>query len=213
MRLPTEWLDIPIKSTASGTALAFAVNYTTFFYNILYIFNPFCCFVFKRNYIKKENSRKITSPYWRGTAVCKYNDVVAHLKIQNREENVLEITFIGDVNHNITTPKVKRVTGICRSAAIEDYESKNTLTPSKHYRDKLIELNAESFQSGNRSGVTHGTMKGIRAAAKRKSQFDKNLYTSISHLQHSIKKNDEDNAIRLGHMWRKCFGYVYNFVV
>ena len=161
---------------------------------------------FKKNY---QSILARYSPYWRGTAVCKCHNVVANLTIQNREESILKIAFVGDVKHDITKPKAKKMTGEPRAAAIEDYKIKNN-TPSKHHRDKLTEIKAESFQSGDRSGagVTYGTMKCIRAAAKRKDQFDKNLYTSISHMQHSIAQDDEDKSIRLGHKWRKCFGYI-----
>lgn len=54
--------------------------------------------------------RKKSSPYWRGHAICKYQDVWVDLKIADKEEGVLEITFSGDVVHVITKPKAKIIT-------------------------------------------------------------------------------------------------------
>ena len=77
--LPSEWRHIPVKRVTGRSQQtdhrAFEGNYTTFFSNVLKKFNPYCCWVFKKNYIKKEYSRKKTTPYWRGNAVCKYGDV------------------------------------------------------------------------------------------------------------------------------------------
>ena len=102
VRLPSEWLNIPLKSGKDENApKSFSGNYTTFFYKILKAFNPFCCFTFKRNYIKRDNSRTGGCPFWRGTVACKHEDVVAHLTIQARNENILKIEFTGDVNHAI----------------------------------------------------------------------------------------------------------------
>ena len=175
-------------------------------------FNPFCCFTFKRNYIKRDNSRKGGCPFWRGTVACKHEDVVAHLTIQARDENILKIEFTGDVNHDITKPKATKMVGERRATAIHEYEQSNA-TPSKYHRDKLVELPSESFQAGNRSGVgiSHSTTRNIRAAAKRKTQFGENLLTAISYLQQSIAREDEQNAIDVGHMWRKLFGYIQHF--
>jgi hypothetical protein len=82
-------------------------------------FNPFRCFVFKRNFIKKENSRKGNSPYWRGTVACKHQDVVARLTIQDRDENILKIELIGDVKHNKTKPKAAKMVGERHATAIQ----------------------------------------------------------------------------------------------
>jgi hypothetical protein len=210
--LPSDWLNIPLKGKDENTPKSFSGNYATLFREILKAFNPFCCFVFKRNYIKRDNSRKTSCPYWRGTVVCKHEDVVSHLTIQDREQNILRIEFIGDVKHDITKPKATKMLGEQRATAIQEYERTNT-TPSKYHRDKLVELPSEAFQAGNRSGVgvSHSTIKNIRAAAKKKTQFDKNLCTAISCLQQSVSREDEEDALKVGHMWRKLFGYIQHF--
>ena len=60
--LPSAWRDIPVKNITERktgkTHRAFDAGYTSFFSEVLKKFNPYCCWIFKRNYIKKENSRK-----------------------------------------------------------------------------------------------------------------------------------------------------------
>ena len=51
-------------------------------------------------------------------------------------------------------------------------------------------------------------MKGIKSEAKRKHQSDSNLPKSLCELEASIAKKDEEDAIKLGHTWRKFFGYI-----
>jgi hypothetical protein len=110
--LPSKWRDIPVKNVADQkrgkTHRAFDAGYTSFFSDILKKFNPYCCWIFKRNYIKKLNSRKKSSPYWCGAATCKFGDVLVQLKIANREEGVLEIRFTSDVCQNVTSAKAKK---------------------------------------------------------------------------------------------------------
>ena len=83
--------------------------------------------------------------------------------------------------------------------AVNDFQARKTM-PSKYFRDKLEEVSAESFQSGNFPGITPTTMKGIRASSRKKGRLDNNLCASISMLQQSIAKEDEENAAKLGHM-------------
>ena len=55
--LPSEWREIPVKHVIRRSQQmdhqAFEGNYT-FFSNVLRKFNPYCCWVFKKNYIKKR---------------------------------------------------------------------------------------------------------------------------------------------------------------
>ena len=82
--------------------------------------------------------------------LCKHENVVSHLTIQDREQNILKIEFIGNVKHDITKPKVTKMLGEQHATAIQEYERTNT-TPSKYHRDKL-ELQVEAFQAANYSG-------------------------------------------------------------
>ena len=93
------------------------------------MFNSFCCWIFKKNFIKQENSRKKSSPYWRDHAICKYRDVQVHLRIANKE-GILEIKFSGDVEHDVTQPKAKRSTGKSRQKLISEVWKTND-NPSK----------------------------------------------------------------------------------
>lgn len=165
--------------------------------------------MFKKNYIKKGHSRTKSAPFWRGYATCKHGDVNVQLKIADRENGVMEITFSGYVKHDVTLPKAKRITGKERSDIMVDAWKTND-NPSKLHRDRLLDIDADSFSAGNRTGagVTHGTMKGIKSEAKRKYQSDNNLAKSLYELQVSISTEDEESAVKLGHTFRKFFGYI-----
>ena len=188
---------------------AFEGNYTTFFSNVLKKFNPYCCWVFKKNYIKKEYSRKKTSPYWRGNAVCKYGDVHVDLMIENREQGVLKIKFSNDIEHNVTNPKAKRICGTERSDLLSD-AWKTSANPSKMHRDQLLAIDSDFFAAGIRTGagITSGTMKRVKEEANKKHQSDSDLAKSLSELQVIISNDDEKNAVKLGQTWRKFFGYI-----
>ena len=152
--LPIEWRDIPIKViTVKGKSTghrAFAGEYVAFFPDILKLFNGYCCWIFKKNYIKQENSRKKSSPYWRGHAICKYQDVEVHLRIADKEVGVLEINFSGDVEHDITKPKAKRITGKPRQNLISEVWKTNN-NPSKLHRDSLLNIDSDAFSAGIRT--------------------------------------------------------------
>ena len=211
--LPSSWREIPVKNITDQkqrkTHRAFDAGYTSFFSDILKKFNPYCCWIFKRNDIKKANSRKKSSPYWCGTATCKFGDVSVQLSIQNREDGVLKVRFTGNVCHDITSPKAKNITGSDRTKLI-DHAWKSNQEPSKMHRDNLLRIDPDYFSAGVRtgSGLTHGTMKGIKAEAKARHQGDHDLTKSLSQLHDSIAKEDENHAINLGHSWRKFFGYI-----
>ena len=162
--------------------------------------------MFKKNYIKKGHSRTKSAPFWRGYATCKHGDVNVQLKIADRENGVMEITFSGDVKHDVTLPKAKRITGKERSDIMVDAWKTND-NPSKLHRDRLLDIDADSFSAGNRTGagVTHGTMKGIKSEAKRKYQSDNNLAKSLYELQVSISTEDEESAVKLMAYVQKIF--------
>ncbi len=211
--LPSEWRDIPVKHITGRSEQsdhrAFAGNYTAFFSNLLKKLNPYCCWVFKKNYIKKQDSRKRNSPYWRGNALCKYGDVGVDLVIEDRDQGVMKIKFSNDVEHDVTNPKAKRISGAKRSDLISD-AWKTTANPSKMHRDQLLGIDSDFFAAGIRTGagITCGTMKGIKEEANKQHQSDSNLAKSLSELQTTIANQDERDAIKLGQTWRKFFGYI-----
>ena len=132
-----------------------------------------------------------------------------NLKIGHEKEGVLEIVFSGDVKHDITQPEAKRITGKTRQTLISEVWKTNN-NPSKLHRDSLLSIDSDAFSAGIRTGagITHGTMRGIKSESKKKHQSDKNLAKSLCDLEASIKQEDEHNAIKLGHTWRKFFGYI-----
>ena len=146
--LPSAWRDIPVKSITDKSGetshRAFDTDYISFFSDILKKMNPHCCWIFKKNYIKKENSRKKSCPYWRGLAICKYGDVSVQMKIENRNENLLQVRFSGDVCHDVTSAKAKKIAGNVRAERIEHAWETNA-EPSKMHRDSLLEIDPNSF--------------------------------------------------------------------
>ncbi len=130
---------------------AFAGNYTAFLSNLLKKLNPYCCWVFKKNYTKKQDSRKRNSPYWRGNALCKYGDVGVDLGIGDRDQGVIKIKFSNDVEHDVTNPNAKRICGTKRSDLISAW--KTTANPSKMHHDQLLGIDSDFFAAGIRTGA------------------------------------------------------------
>lgn len=122
---------------------------------------------------------------------------------------MLATNFSGDVEHDVTQPKAKRLTGKPRQKLITEVWKTNC-DRSKLHRDGLFDIDADIFSAGLRTGagVTRATMKGIKSESKKKHQFDANLANTLCELEASIKEEDEADTIRLGHSWRKFFGYI-----
>ncbi len=74
----------------------------------------------------------------------------------------------------------------------------------------MLNIDSDAFSAGIRtgSGVTHGTMRGIKSESMKRHQSDGNIAKSLCELEASMKQEDEEHAIKLGHTWRKFFGYI-----
>ena len=96
VRLPHTWSEIPVKCVSGRTKAtshrAFEEDYVDFSPQHFEKSNPYCSWVFKKNYIKKEHSWDKISSSWRGETNCKFGDVMAHLKIGRKDE----INFLGN---------------------------------------------------------------------------------------------------------------------
>ena len=93
---------------------------------------------------------------------------------------MLEIFFSGDVEHDITKPKAKRITGQPRQMLLSEVWKTNN-NPSKLHRDSLLNVESDAFAAGIRTGagVTLGAMRGIKSESKKKHQSDSNFAKSL----------------------------------
>ena len=83
--------------------------------------------------------------------------------IEDRDQGVIKIKFSNDVEHDVTNPKAKRISGTKRSDLISD-AWKTTANPSKMHLDQLLGIDSNFFAAGIRTGagITCGTMRGIK---------------------------------------------------
>ena len=67
-RLPDNWKNLPV--IAIGQHHRYGYGWTNLLNKVVAVYNPYCTYAYKRNHIKKINSRKKNFPYFKGTAVC-----------------------------------------------------------------------------------------------------------------------------------------------
>ena len=75
--------------------------------------NKFCIWTFKKNIIKTAGSRKTNQGhFFRGRAVCRKSEChcVASIIIDKEDSDMLQVTFTGDVRHDVTKPMSERDT-------------------------------------------------------------------------------------------------------
>ena len=98
------------------------------------------------------------------------------------------LQFVGNVNHDVSILKSRRITGSERQNLMHEFSCSRT-KPSTFYRSKLRDLDEDSYASGNRlgCGVTSKAFQHISTEAKRK-QNNVNLI--------SEKIRDCDKAIQ-----------------
>ena len=78
-----------LANTSSGCRLG--NGWTDIFAKVLSSNNQQSCWVFKRNYVKVDQSRKGSHSYWQGTAQCKVDScpVLVSMPINKPTENYI----------------------------------------------------------------------------------------------------------------------------
>lgn len=114
--------------------------------------NPFCVFRCDQNRVKRLNSRKKVSPFFRGTLSCSFPDCPVTVELSIQEENSRELTvvFKGEVRHRGDAQHGRQIKGMERAKLRATLRHEH---PSKVYHQILSSLNSTVYASGNRDGV------------------------------------------------------------
>ena len=169
IHLDPSWKNLPIKSSQSGYR-QFCGNWTLFFNEILKGINPYCCFAFKKHYIKQSTSRKKKSPFFKAWAMCTNEPCKckAFLVIEDEQHEQIRISFAGNVSHKQSSLKARRITGEARDEIRQEFIN-SKVKPSTLYRERLKNMPAEEYVAGNRSvcGVTAKAFQNISSEANK----------------------------------------------
>ena len=114
-----------------------------------------CCFKFRSNRFKKENSRKQNIPFWRGAVECTFEhfSCKGNLKILKKNSNNICVTFAGKIKHSSLKVKRRKTTG---ENLLNDSESS-----SKLHRLGLLKLSGDQLASGKRTGPSRSALNNI----------------------------------------------------
>ena len=156
--------------------------------------NDFCCFKFRSNRCKKENSRKQNIPFWRVVECtfehCSYK---ANMKILKRNSTTICVTFEGKIKHSSLKIKRSKTTGENREryrVFLKDNESS-----SKLHRLDLLKLSGDQFASGKRIGPSRSALNNIKAQSSSHDSTEE-LIVAIMRLRLNICNEDKAPAIK-----------------
>ena len=209
------WRGLPVLN--KNGYRCYGGDWTNYMTKILKKFNPYCVWCFNLNFIKKENARKKNTPYFRGKAKCTMANCtcIANIKITDELDDEMKINFSGEICHDVTAPKARRITGEVKGKIKETFSTNRLLPPSTFYRSKLGQVDHKAFQAGNLTEV--GTSPRAFQTIKSKTKCERSsiaaMHENLGRLSKSIAKDDERSALSLGHKNRRFYGYVENFMI
>ena len=98
--LPSSWRQLPISSTKSGRR--FGNGWTDLFAEALSSNNKGCSWVFRKNYIRVDASRKKDYPYWQGTAMCELSSsgAVVQMRISKPTDSFVKVIYSKNPSHD-----------------------------------------------------------------------------------------------------------------
>ena len=177
--------------------------------------NCYCVWVFKKHYLRKSASRK-PSPYFRCEATCKVEGCDCKVKITINEESDCfgKSVFIGNVNHKTGALAFRQIKGEKRSLEKQTYKNNINIPPSKIFKEKISNIDAEVYVSGNRNDCsTNKVHQNIKNEVKKQKTSLTNIHSDLMTLQEELKNKDEQEALSLCHDFRRMFGYIQDFSI
>ena len=157
--------------------------------------NDFCCFKFRCNRFKKENSRKQKIPFWRGAVECtsEHCSCKAYLKVLKKNSNNICVTFEGNIKHSSLEIIRRKTTGENR----EHYKLllKDNESSSKLHRLGLLKLSGDQFASGKLTGPSRSALNNIKSQSSSHESAEE-LMLAIMKLRLDICNEDEALAIK-----------------
>ena len=152
--------------------------------------NCYCVWVFKKHYLRKYASRK-SSPYFRCEATSKIEgcDCEVKITINKKRDRFEKSVFIGNVNHKTGALDFRQMKGEKRSLEKRTYNSNINVPPSKIFKEKISNIDAEVYVSRNSNdcgtSIVHQNMKN--KVKKQKTSLT-NIYSDLMTLQEELRK-------------------------
>ena len=114
--------------------------------------NPYCVFSCDQNRVKKVNSRKKNTPFFRGTLKCTFPgcSVFVIVKIWQESYDQLEINYSGKLRHSGGVHHGRRIKGEARDQIKRALDGSD---PSRVHHRLLSNLPEKVYASGNRDGI------------------------------------------------------------
>ena len=215
IKLPDEWKRIPVIEIK--THRKYGGDYANFFSDLLAPFNQYCTFRFTYNHIKREGTRKQSEPFFHGKGNCAFHKDGCPFKfditIKKPGDNYMKVLFIGDIYHPGGRLKARKFTGKKKENIKEFFRKNPSGQPSKLWRDKLASTPSKSFTSGNMTGagVTGTPFQRLSSLEKRDATSCETISNEINNLKLQLAKQDESEAIKNAHFFRKKFGFIQKY--
>ena len=107
--------------------------------------NKFCIWTFKKNIIKTAGSRK--TDFFRGKTVCSKSErpCVANIIIDKKDSNILQVTFTGDIKHDVTKPMSERDTTGTRKSQYKVFLGKTRVYHLGKFSEEIYNQFLEMF--------------------------------------------------------------------
>ena len=197
-RPPDNWKNLPV--IAIGQHHRYGNGWTNLLNKVVAVYNSYCTYAYKRNYIKKINSGKKNFPYFKGTAVCSRGECNCQLtaEIDTETSDFLRITFSGDICHKQGETSARKIRGEERNL-IKSVFAGRSHTPGDLFRKKVASLSGDEFASGNRQGIGRKAkaFRHISAEAKRDQRLPSLLAKNLTELDEKLKKDDIQKMLQI----------------
>lgn len=203
---PGEWEQLTPVRSKSGR-LKLPTGWTEIFLKHMKQSNPYCCFSFTGNRVRALGSRKRTTPYFRGKAVCRHSDclVQARLTVTTNDEasRTVTLTYTDNVNHDTSYITARQVKGKVRQ---EIAEKLSNVCPSKYHHDRLNAIPSGAYAAGNRDASTTnvGVLRKIKSEVTSASSEHRNVILSILHQKSKMEKESILASKVSGYIQRFC---------
>ena len=154
--------------------------------------NPYCVFSCDQNRVKKVNSRKKNTPFFRGTLKCTFPgcSVSAVVKIWQENNDQLEISYSGTLRHQGGVHHGRRIKGAARDEIKRALDGSD---PSKVHHSLLSNLPEKVYASGNRDGVgSHKVLQKISSERNLRGRPFVDTIQSLAQLRTRFVKEDQE---------------------
>ena len=154
--------------------------------------NPYFVFSCDQNRVKKVNSRKKNTPFFRGILKCTFPgcSVSAVVKIWQENNDQLEVTYPGNLRHRRGVHHGRRIKGAARD---EIKRALHGSDPSRVHHRLLSNLPAKVYASGNRDGVgSHKMLEKISSERNLRGRPFTDTIQSLAHLRARFVKEDQE---------------------